>query len=53
MLSEVGTDGDGIQSSFLRKILESWPADKPKPKVLYSVPVCLNFDASRSNINPP
>jgi tryptophan aminotransferase len=33
-------DGNGIQSSSLREILENWPAEKPKPKVLYSVPVC-------------
>ena len=49
--SEVKTDGDGIQSSSLRNILENWPADKPKPKILYSVPVGQSSNASRSNLN--
>lgn len=37
--AEVNTDAEGIQSSSLRTILEQWPAGKPKPKVLYTVPV--------------
>lgn len=36
---EVETDEEGISTSSLRSILESWPSDKPKPKVLYTVPV--------------
>ena len=36
---EVGTDHHGISSSSLRSILENWPAGKPKPKILYTVPV--------------
>ncbi|KAI0326947.1 PLP-dependent transferase [Cubamyces sp. BRFM 1775] len=34
----VPTDSQGIQSSNLRSTLENWPASKPKPKVLYTVP---------------
>ncbi|KAI0775147.1 PLP-dependent transferase [Trametes elegans] len=34
----VPTDSQGINSSSLRSILENWPASKPKPKVLYTVP---------------
>ena len=49
---EVGTDGDGIKSSSLREILENWPPNTPKPKVLYSVPVCSLFCALRSGVNP-
>lgn len=49
--SEVETDGDGIQSSSLRDILENWPADKPKPKVLYSVPVRHPLNVPRPNLN--
>ncbi|EGN98737.1 hypothetical protein SERLA73DRAFT_181360 [Serpula lacrymans var. lacrymans S7.3] len=39
---EVDTDADGICSSSLRDILENWPAGKPKPKVLYTVPYGCN-----------
>ncbi|PPQ63942.1 hypothetical protein CVT24_009117 [Panaeolus cyanescens] len=39
---EVETDADGIRSSSLRSILEQWPAGKPKPKVLYTVPYGCN-----------
>jgi hypothetical protein len=35
----VATDDEGIRSSSLREILESWPAGKPKAKLLYTVPV--------------
>ncbi|KAJ7592687.1 PLP-dependent transferase [Mycena floridula] len=35
---EVPTDAHGISSSTLRSILESWPVEKAKPKVLYTVP---------------
>ncbi|KIY72465.1 PLP-dependent transferase [Cylindrobasidium torrendii FP15055 ss-10] len=35
---EVDADAHGIKSSTLRTILENWPQDKPKPKVLYTVP---------------
>ncbi|KAI0707294.1 PLP-dependent transferase [Earliella scabrosa] len=34
----VPTDSQGIDSSALRSTLENWPASKPKPKVLYTVP---------------
>ncbi|KAF8072222.1 PLP-dependent transferase [Lyophyllum atratum] len=39
---EVETDAHGICSSSLRSILESWPAEKPKPRVLYTVPYGCN-----------
>lgn len=39
ILQEVETDAGGISSSSFRKIMEEWPANKPKPKVLYTVPV--------------
>ncbi|KAF9553975.1 PLP-dependent transferase [Agrocybe pediades] len=39
---EVETDAQGIRSSSLRSILEQWPTDKPKPKVLYTVPYGCN-----------
>ncbi|KAI0313863.1 PLP-dependent transferase [Amylostereum chailletii] len=39
---EVETDAQGIRSSSLRDILESWPAAKPKPKALYTVPYGCN-----------
>ncbi|KAI0749623.1 PLP-dependent transferase [Daedaleopsis nitida] len=38
----VPTDAEGIKSGSLRDILESWPASKPKPKVLYTVPYGCN-----------
>jgi tryptophan aminotransferase len=36
---EIETDSDGIKSSSLRFILETWPVGKPRPKILYTVPV--------------
>lgn len=35
---EVDADADGISSVSLRTILEGWPAEKPKPRVLYTIP---------------
>ncbi|KAJ6459452.1 TdiD protein [Mycena vitilis] len=35
---EVDADADGISADSLRAILEAWPAEKPKPKVLYTIP---------------
>ena len=43
---EVETDAEGIQSSSLRSILEQWPTEKPKPKVLYTVPVSYFIHSS-------
>ncbi|KAF8904208.1 PLP-dependent transferase [Mucidula mucida] len=39
---EVETDSHGIMSSSLRSILENWPKDKIKPRVLYTVPYGCN-----------
>ncbi|KZP17701.1 PLP-dependent transferase [Athelia psychrophila] len=39
---EVETDANGISSSSLRSILESWPAGTPKPRCLYTVPYGCN-----------
>ncbi|KAG8960044.1 hypothetical protein FRC03_007121 [Tulasnella sp. 419] len=41
-LVEVPTDSNGIRSSDLRTILSSWPADKPRPRALYTVPFGCN-----------
>ncbi|KAF9223812.1 PLP-dependent transferase [Gyrodon lividus] len=35
---EVETDSKGLNPELLRKLLEKWPAGKPKPKLLYTVP---------------
>ena len=47
---EVETDAEGISSTSLRQILESWPEGKPKPKVLYTVPVRRFLFIKRSTI---
>ncbi|TFK51860.1 PLP-dependent transferase [Heliocybe sulcata] len=39
---EVASDPEGISSESLRSVLESWPAGKRKPKVLYTVPTGCN-----------
>ncbi|KII84441.1 hypothetical protein PLICRDRAFT_118253, partial [Plicaturopsis crispa FD-325 SS-3] len=39
---EVDTDARGICSDSLKSTLENWPANKPKPKVLYTVPYGCN-----------
>ncbi|KAF9045353.1 PLP-dependent transferase [Panaeolus papilionaceus] len=39
---EVETDLDGICSTSLKETLENWPAGKPKPKALYTVPYGSN-----------
>ena len=36
---EVETDGEGLDSLSLREIIENWPSSKPRPKVLYTIPV--------------
>ncbi|TFK69934.1 PLP-dependent transferase [Pluteus cervinus] len=41
-LVAVETDSCGIQSSSLRSILENWPVNKPRPKILYTVPYGCN-----------
>jgi tryptophan aminotransferase len=38
-VTEVETDAEGINSLSLREVLESWPTSKPKPKILYTIPV--------------
>ncbi|KAG8748088.1 hypothetical protein FRC10_008821 [Ceratobasidium sp. 414] len=59
-LVEVPTDGQGIQASKLRHILDTWPQDKPKPKVLYTTPygtvtsrLCCNGPPTLSNRSNP
>jgi len=39
---EVPTDAHGCSSGSLRDILESWPSDRPKPKLLLVVPYGCN-----------
>jgi len=36
------TDSEGIQADSLEQILSTWPAGKPKPKGLYTVPFGCN-----------
>jgi tryptophan aminotransferase len=42
-VSEVETDAEGLNSLSLRETLEKWPSSKPKPKVLYTIPVCIEL----------
>ncbi|KZV94690.1 PLP-dependent transferase [Exidia glandulosa HHB12029] len=35
---EIETDADGVDPASLRAALAAWPSDKPRPKVLYTVP---------------
>jgi hypothetical protein len=37
--TEVETDAEGLSSSSLREILENWPSSRPKPRILYTIPV--------------
>jgi len=39
---EVGTDSMGLNPASLRETFENWPAAKPKPKLLYTVPYGSN-----------
>ncbi|KDQ13584.1 hypothetical protein BOTBODRAFT_33591 [Botryobasidium botryosum FD-172 SS1] len=39
---EVETDGNGISASHLKSILDKWPAEKPLPKLLFTVPYGCN-----------
>lgn len=39
---EVDTDGDGLNPEALANILDNWPVDQKKPKVLYTVPIAGN-----------
>ena len=42
----IQTDTEGIRPSVLRETLENWPAGKPMPKLLYTVPVRGSFPSS-------
>ncbi|KAI3596150.1 kynurenine alpha-aminoadipate aminotransferase [Moniliophthora roreri] len=48
-LYEVATDAEGISTESLRSILEQWPSGKPKPKVLYTVPLPLPVERKSSS----
>lgn len=51
MVLEVETDAHGISSSSLRSILENWSSERPKPRILYTVPVStLDFSQDFSLI---
>ncbi|KAK7027244.1 hypothetical protein VNI00_015333 [Paramarasmius palmivorus] len=39
---EIPTDDQGVDTTHFRKVLESWPAGKPKPKIFYTVPTGCN-----------
>lgn len=41
-LVEVVSDAKGINPSHLEEILETWPGDRPRPTVLYTVPTGSN-----------
>ncbi|KAK4140472.1 aminotransferase [Dichotomopilus funicola] len=41
-LVEVGSGADGIDPSDLERVLSNWPEDRPRPKVLYTVPTGSN-----------
>ncbi|KIO34446.1 hypothetical protein M407DRAFT_16962 [Tulasnella calospora MUT 4182] len=40
--TEVATDPDGIVADDLERVLRNWPKDRPKPKLLYTVPYGCN-----------
>ncbi|KAF7326032.1 PLP-dependent transferase [Mycena kentingensis (nom. inval.)] len=35
---EVEADANGISTDALRRTLTAWPSDKPKPRILYTIP---------------
>ncbi len=41
--TEIETDSRGICPASIRSALENWPTSKPKPKVLYTVPVSYHI----------
>ncbi|KAL1917420.1 uncharacterized protein VTP21DRAFT_3813 [Calcarisporiella thermophila] len=41
-LVEINTDANGLIPSHLRETLSNWPSDKPRPKVLYTIPTGSN-----------
>ena len=53
MIIEVQTDSKGIDSTALRTLLDNWPTDKPKPKVLYTVPVSVVLETVQFEISLP
>ncbi|KAG8985139.1 hypothetical protein FRB90_004923 [Tulasnella sp. 427] len=40
--AEISTDSDGIVTDDLERILQNWPNDKRRPKLLYTVPYGCN-----------
>lgn len=49
-LSEVPTDSQGVLTSALREILESWPSNKPIPRTFYTVPYGCNPSGTTASI---
>ncbi|PIL35518.1 hypothetical protein GSI_02246 [Ganoderma sinense ZZ0214-1] len=47
---EVGQDQDGIDAQGLRQTLDNWPGDRPKPKVLYTVPRSLTLELKHDDM---
>ncbi|KAJ7212864.1 PLP-dependent transferase [Mycena haematopus] len=47
---EVDADADGISTESLRAILRAWPAGKPKPRVLYTIPYGGNPTGATSTL---
>jgi len=41
-LTAIPSDGEGLIPSELDKILQNWPTERKKPKVLYTIPVGQN-----------
>jgi len=41
-LTEIETDADGISAVSLQKILDNWPDNEPKPRIIYTVPYGCN-----------
>lgn len=39
---EVDVDDEGLSATRLAEILDNWPKDKKKPRVVYSTPVGCN-----------
>jgi len=41
-LVEIETDADGISAKSLREVMDTWPENKPRPRILYTVPYGCN-----------
>ncbi len=50
-MSEIDSDGEGLNPDVLENTLQNWPSGKAFPKVLYTVPIGGNPTGSSTTLD--